>query len=59
MFGAIENYFFDSDSQTFFSIVSENLKYFTNTDGYNQIEVNGKFLLKEYYDEISLKFHFD
>lgn len=59
MFGAIEKYFFDSDNQSFFSIVSENLKHFKNTDEFNQIEVNGKLLLKENYDEISLKFHFE
>lgn len=59
MFGAIKNYFFDSENQVFFSIVSENLKHFTSIDDYNQIEVNGKLLLKEYYDKISLKFHFD
>lgn len=59
MFGAIEKYFFDSNNQSFFSIVSENLKHFENTKEYNQVEVNGKLLLKENYDKVSLKFHFE
>lgn len=59
MFGAIEKYFLDNDNQSFFSIVSENLKHFNNTDEFNQIEVDGKLLLKENYDEISLQFNFE
>ncbi|WBF52615.1 hypothetical protein [Macrococcoides canis] len=59
MFGAIEKYFFDNDNQSFFSIVSENLKHFENIEEFNQIEVNGKLLLKENYDKVSLRFHFE
>ncbi|AYJ46995.1 hypothetical protein D8N35_17630 (plasmid) [Enterococcus casseliflavus] len=59
MFGAIEKFFFDKNKQTFFSVISENLKHFNNTVSYHQIDVNGKLLLKEKYDEISLDFHFD
>lgn len=59
MFAAVEKYFFDSNYQSFFSIVSENLKHLEDKDNYNNVEVNGKLLSKQKYKEIELKFVFD
>ncbi len=59
MFKAIEKYFFDTNNQSFFSIVSENLKHLELVDSYNKIKVEGKLLAKDKYDEIALKFKFD
>lgn len=59
MFAAIEKYFFDSHYQSFFSIVSENLKHLEYEDNYNKIEVNGKLLSKQKYKDIEAKFIFD
>ncbi|OXS57159.1 hypothetical protein B1B00_15880 [Bacillus sp. DSM 27956] len=59
MFEAIEKYFFDINNQSFFSIVSENLKHLEGRDSYKKIEVDGKLLLKSKYDEISLEFKFE
>lgn len=56
MFRAIEKHFFDNDNQSFFSIVKPNLKHFENMKQYNTIEVNGKLLSNQKYDEVSLKF---
>ncbi|KQL43770.1 hypothetical protein AN962_05770 [Bacillus sp. FJAT-21955] len=58
MFEAIEKYFFDTN-QSFFSIVSENLKHLEFVDSYNKINVEGKLLVRDKYDEIALKFKFD
>ncbi|PID05016.1 MULTISPECIES: hypothetical protein [unclassified Sporosarcina] len=58
MFNAIETYFFEENKQTFFSIVSENLKHLNAKESYNKVEVDGKLLLKEKYDEISKRFVF-
>lgn len=59
MFGAIEKYFFYIDNQSFFSIITENLKHLKLEDSYNKIEVNGKILSKDKYNDISMKFEFD
>lgn len=59
MFSAVENHFFDDKNQTFFSIVSENLKHFTRDGDHNKILVSGKLLSKEAYDTVSLKFNFE
>ncbi|WP_281203179.1 hypothetical protein [Cytobacillus kochii] len=59
MFKAIEKYFFDTNNQSFFSIVSENLKHLEREDSYKKIKVDGKLLSKDKYDEIALKFKFD
>lgn len=59
MFEAIEKYFFDTNNQSFFSIVSENLKHLEYEDNYNKIEIDGKLLSKDKYDDIALKIKFD
>ncbi|WP_139995536.1 hypothetical protein [Kurthia sp. Dielmo] len=59
MFEAIEKYFFDTNNQSFFSIVSENLKHLEHEDNYNKIEIDGKLLSKDKYDDIALKIKFD
>ncbi|QWI48171.1 MULTISPECIES: hypothetical protein [Bacillus cereus group] len=58
MFSAIEEYFFSNDNQTFFSIVSENLRHLKHEKKYNKIEVDGKLLSKDMYTEISSKLTF-
>ena len=59
MFKAIEQYFFDNDNQSFFSIVSENLKYLEHLESYNKVKLNGRLLSKSKYQEISTKFNFN
>ena len=60
MFEAIEKYFFDDNNQSFFLIVSDNnLKHLKNENNYSKIQVHGKLLSKDKYDEIALKFKFD
>ncbi|MBC2242863.1 hypothetical protein HCB25_02220 [Listeria booriae] len=59
MFGAVENYFFDDNIQSFFSIVSDNLKHLKHEKDYNKVVVSGKLLSKDRYDDISLKFNFE
>ncbi|WP_088816358.1 MULTISPECIES: hypothetical protein [Listeria] len=58
MFNAVQNCFFDDENQTFFSIISENLKHFKRDEVYNKILVSGHLLTKEAYDTVSLKFNF-
>ncbi|PKE48585.1 hypothetical protein [Macrococcoides caseolyticum] len=58
MFGAIENNFFNSGNQTFFSIISENLKHFSNTGKFNFIEINEKLLNQDNFIEVSKRFDF-
>ena len=59
MFGAIEKYFFNINNQSFFSIVTENLKHLKREDTYNKVEVYGKLLSKDKYNDISMNFEFD
>lgn len=49
MFEAVENFFFDSTKQSFFSLVDKNQKFFKNIEKYNIIKIEGKLLSKQYY----------
>ncbi|MBC6310884.1 hypothetical protein HCJ66_15205 [Listeria sp. FSL L7-1582] len=59
MFSAIEEFFFSDHTQSFFSIVSENLKYLKYQDSYKKVKVDGKILSEERYKDISLRFKLD
>jgi len=57
MFSAISKYFLDLNSQTFFTVLNENLKYVKNYDQYNKIYINEKPILKhESYEEHTVEF---
>lgn len=59
MFTAIEAFFFSENNQSFFSIVSENLRHLEHKDDYNKVSVDGKLLLASKYEDISLRFVFE
>ena len=50
MFKAIKSYFLPLETQTFFSIIEENLKYIDK--GYNQVEIEAPLLSKDKYTDI-------
>lgn len=50
MFEAINSYFLTLETQTFFSIIEENLKYIDK--GYNQVEIEAPLLSKDKYIDI-------
>ena len=50
MFKAIKSYFLPLETQTFFSIIEENLKYID--EGYNQVEIEAPLLSKDKYIDI-------
>jgi len=57
MFSAIGKYFLDLNSQTFFTVLNENLKYIKNYDQYNKIYIDEKPILKhEDYEEHTAEF---
>lgn len=58
MFEAIDKYFFDEENQTFFSIISKNLKNLNPETNYHKTNLSGKMLSKEKYEEIKSKFVF-
>lgn len=59
MFEAIDKYFFDEENQTFFSIISKNLKNLNQETNYHKTNLSGKILSKEKYEEIKTKFYFE
>lgn len=59
MFGAIEKFFFTENKQSFFSIVSDNIKHLKFKEDYNEVLVEGKLLSKDMYEEISAKITLD
>lgn len=59
MFEAIDKYFFDEENQTFFSIISKNLKNLNKETSYHKTNLSGKILSKEKYEEIKIKFDFE
>lgn len=61
MFEAIEKYFFDENYQTFFSIISKNLKNLSFDEGkeYNRIILGDKLLSRGKFDIIRKKFEFE
>lgn len=59
MFEAINKYFFDEENQTFFSIISKNVKNLNQETNYHKTNLSGKLLSKEKYEEIKVKFIFE
>lgn len=59
MFEAIDKYFFDEENQTFFSIISKNLKNLNKETSYHKTILSGNLLSKEKYGEIKTKFDFE
>lgn len=51
MFEAVEKYFFDSDKQSFFSLVDQNAQFLDNAEKYNILRIQGRILSQKYYSE--------
>ena len=52
MFSAVSKYFLELDSQTFFTVIEENLEYITNHEKYKKHFIHSKPILKdENYEE--------
>jgi len=53
LFSAIEKYFLPLKNQVFFSMVTDNLKYLTDTKNYRTIQIEEHLLNEENYESIS------
>lgn len=51
MFEAVEKFFFDSEKQSFFSLVDANKQFLHNTKKYNVLKMDDRILSKKYYSE--------
>lgn len=51
MFEAVEKYFFDSEKQSFFSLVDQNTQFLDNAEKYNILRIEGRILSQKYYSK--------
>lgn len=57
MFEIVEDYLLNLDTQSFFSILSENIDYLKNPKNYNHIILNDRLLNNNFYEENKEEIH--